>query len=314
MNMKKLLITNLLIIAIFSASSFEMYSQKAIQSKTQFAELEGRKLAYRSIGKGTPIIMVNRFRGTLDTWDPLFLDKLAENFNVITFEYTGIGSSTGTLPTDVTLVAKDVKDLADALKLKKVIVLGWSYGGLVAQAATILYPGLVSHSILIGTNPPGKNEIALEKAFLDVALKPVNNFDDEIILFFEPSSQASIAAAKSSHDRIAQRIDVSKIPSTMDVFNLYFKGGAGFSEDKTNLREKLININTPILIICGDHDISFAVENWYPFTRKLKNAQMITFFQSGHGPQHQYPELTSKYITDFVTLSKNNEFNSSTTK
>jgi pimeloyl-ACP methyl ester carboxylesterase len=302
--MKNLLVRHFLIIVFFSAATFQIYGQKALQSKTQFAEVEGRKLAYRSIGKGTPIILVNRFRGTLDTWDPLFLDKLAENFNVITFEYTGIGSSTGTLPTDVTVVAKDVKDLADALKLKKIIVLGWSYGGLVAQAATLLYPEMVTHSILVGTNPPGKNEIALEKAFLDVALKPLNNFDDEVILFFEPTSETSIAAAKASHARIVQRIDVSKIPSTMDVFNLYFKGGAGFSEDKSNFREQLINTKTPILILCGDHDISFAVENWYPLTRKLKNAQLITFFQSGHGPQHQYPELTAKYITDFVTLSK----------
>ncbi len=285
-------------------TTVESYGQKAIESETKFAEVEGRKLAYRSIGKGAPIIFVNRFRGTLDTWDPLFLDKMAENFNVITFEYTGIGSSTGTLPTDITIVAKDIKDLSQALKLDKIIVLGWSFGGLVAQAATLMYPDLITHSILIGTGPPGKNEVPLEKAFLDVALKPINNFDDEVVLFFEPKSEASVAAAKSSHDRIAKRIDVSKIPSTMDVFNLYFKGGDGFREDKSNFREQLKTTKTPILILCGDHDISFAFENWYPFTRHLINAQMVIFMQSGHGPQHQYPDLSAKYITDFIKLSK----------
>lgn len=285
-------------------TTVESYGQKAIESETKFAEVEGRKLAYRSIGKGAPIIFVNRFRGTLDTWDPLFLDKMAENFNVITFEYTGIGSSTGTLPTDITIVAKDIKDLSQALKLDKIIVLGWSFGGLVAQAATLMYPDLITHSILIGTGPPGKNEVPLEKAFLDVALKPINNFDDEVVLFFEPKSEASVAAAKSSHDRIAKRIDVSKIPSTMDVFNLYFKGGDGFREDKSNFRDQLKTTKTPILILCGDHDISFAVENWYPFTRHLINAQMVIFMQSGHGPQHQYPDLSAKYITDFIKLSK----------
>lgn len=300
--MKNIFIRQVVIIIMIVAIVQENYGQKAIESKTQFAEVQGRKLAYRSIGKGTPVIFVNRFRGTLDTWDPLFLDKMAENFNVITFEYTGIGSSTGTLPTDISVVARDVKDLADALKLKKVIVLGWSYGGLVAQAATLLYPDLISHSILIGTNPPGKNEVPLEKAFLDTALKPVNNFDDEVILFFEPASQVSVAAAKASHDRIAHRIDVSKIPSKMEVFNLYLTGGVAFSEDKPNFREQLKNTKTPLLILCGDHDISFAVENWYPFTRKLTNAQMIIFFQSGHGPQHQYPELSAKYITDFIKI------------
>jgi pimeloyl-ACP methyl ester carboxylesterase len=61
----------------------------------KFIETSERKIAYRSIGKGLPIIMVNRFRGNLDTWDPAFLDALASRFNVITIDYSGIGLSTG---------------------------------------------------------------------------------------------------------------------------------------------------------------------------------------------------------------------------
>lgn len=298
--------TKTVIISLFLilATGWQAKAQNASNSKTQYAETGGRKIAYRSIGKGTPIVLVNRFRGTLDTWDPLFLDKLAENYNVITFDYTGIGSSTGTLPTDISIVAKDVKDLSDALKLKKIIVLGWSYGGLVAQAATFQYPELVTHSILVGTNPPGKNEIAFEQAFLDRALKPINNFEDEIVLFFEPKSESSKKAAQLSHDRIYKRIDVSKIPSTQNVFELYFKGGAGFREDKQNFRNQLKTTKRPILVISGDHDISFAVENWFTLLRELPTTQIIVFPHTGHAPQHQYPELTAKYIHDFITLNK----------
>lgn len=296
--------TTVISLLLILATGGQAKAQNAASSKTQYAEVGNRKIAYHSIGKGTPIVLVNRFRGTLDTWDPLFLDKLAENYNVITFDYTGIGSSTGTLPTDISTVAKDVKDLSDALKLKKIIVLGWSYGGLVAQAATFQYPELVTHSILVGTNPPGKNEIALEQAFLDRALKPINSFDDEIVLFFEPKSESSIKAAKLSHERIYKRIDVSKIPSTQNVFELYFKGAAGFREDKQNFRKQLKTTQTPILVLSGDHDISFAVENWFALLRQLPTTQIIVFPHTGHGPQHQYPELTAKYIHDFITLNK----------
>lgn len=296
--------TTLISLALLLATGGQAEAQNAASSKTQYAATGDRKIAYRSIGKGTPIILVNRFRGTLDTWDPLFLDKLAENYNVITFDYTGIGSSTGTLPTDIPTVAKDIKDLSDALKLKKIIVLGWSYGGLVAQAATFQYPELVTHSILVGTNPPGKNEIPLEQVFFDRALKPINSFDDEIILFFEPKSESSKKAAQLSHDRIYKRIDVSKIPATQEVFERYFKGGAGFREDKQNFREQLQTTQTPILVISGDHDISFAVENWFALLRELPTTQMIVFPHTGHAPQHQYPELTANYIHNFITLNK----------
>lgn len=283
-----------------------MNAQKitALNSKTEFADVPGRKIAYRLIGTGTPIILVNRFRGTLDTWDPLFLDKLAENYKVITFDYTGIGYSTGTLPTDLKDVAKDVKDLADFLKIKKTIIMGWSYGGLVTQVATLQFSDLISQTVLLGTGPPGERVVPLEQAFLDAALKPVNDFDDEIVLFFEPSSEESKIEAKASHDRISKRIDVSKIPSAMDVFQLYFKGSAGLAEDKDNFKGKLKTTKTPILIISGDHDISFAVENWYPLTRQLPTAQLIVLPQTGHAPQHQHVDLVANYIHAFLENTK----------
>jgi pimeloyl-ACP methyl ester carboxylesterase len=107
--------------------------------RRSFVETDQGKIAYRSIGKGLPIVMVNRFRGTLDTWDTAFLDALASKFNVITFDYIGIGLSTGPRAADTLTMVKDVKGIAEALKLKKIIITGWSLGGLVAQTVTTQY-------------------------------------------------------------------------------------------------------------------------------------------------------------------------------
>src|ERR1035437_4727779 len=49
----------------------------AVTAPTRFVEVGGRKLAYRTIGKGKPIVLCNRFRGVLDLWDPAFIDGLA---------------------------------------------------------------------------------------------------------------------------------------------------------------------------------------------------------------------------------------------
>jgi hypothetical protein len=64
--------------------------QDALNAKTKFVETGDRKIAYRSIGKELPIIIVNRFRGTSDTWDPAFLDALASKFDV---KVTTVGNS-----------------------------------------------------------------------------------------------------------------------------------------------------------------------------------------------------------------------------
>ncbi|WP_238586881.1 alpha/beta fold hydrolase [Chryseobacterium sp. Leaf405] len=159
----------------------------ALNAETQFAEISNSKIAYRQFGNGTPLFFVNRFRGIIDTWDPLFLDSLAEKNTVILFDYPGIGSSEGELPLDIFEVAGTVPALADHLGIEKFNVLGWSYGGLVAQTVTFQNPDRVLKTVLIGTNPPGENAVPIEPVFFEHALKPVNNLDDEYYLFFEPA-------------------------------------------------------------------------------------------------------------------------------
>src|SRR5512138_923511 len=153
----------------------------ALTTKTQYAIIDGKKIAYRQFGIGTALILVNRFRGTLDTWDPLFLDLLAKENTVITFDYSGIGYSEGVLPTDIKDVATEVTKLADFLKIDKFNVMGWSYGGCVAQYLIFLNPQRVIKSVVIGSNPMGKNEVPFEPAFFERALKPINDFDDFIV-------------------------------------------------------------------------------------------------------------------------------------
>ena len=149
--------------------------------------MNGRRLAYRLIGAGKPLVLGTRFRGNMDLWDPLFLDSLAATeFRVITFDYSGLGLSTGEKNYDPVSLARDAHDLIEALGLQGVVIGGWSLGGLAAQAFIAIYPQRVTHAVLIGTGPPGPNVKNAEQLFYDTASRPVNTFDDEVVLFFEP--------------------------------------------------------------------------------------------------------------------------------
>jgi pimeloyl-ACP methyl ester carboxylesterase len=272
----------------------------ATNAPTQFAEVNGRKLAYRSIGTGYPMILCQRFRGMLDDWDPLFLNELAQHYNVITFDYTGFASSQGTPHTNIKSFATDVVDLAHYLNFEKIIVGGWSFGGWVAQIVTTEFSHLVSQTILIGTRPPGKVSHDLEEIFKATAYKPVNDFADEVILFFEPISELSVKKAKESHDRIAQRtIDKDKLVA-LDHLQFYGKGGEDYVKDPYNAREKLTTTNIPILVISGDHEICFPPENWFELNRQLPTTQVVVIPRAGHGPQHQFPEMVVTYIHAFI--------------
>lgn len=274
--------------------------QTALTVETQYANIDNKRIAYRKFGNGIPLILANRFRGTLDTWDHLFLDLLAENNTVITFDYAGIGYSEGALPLDIKEVAMEVIKLADFLKIDKFNVGGWSYGGWVAQYVTFLNPTRVINSVIIGSNPMGKNEIGFEPAFLEKALKATNDFEDFVTLFFEPKSEKSRALAGASLERMIQRFDGTKIPATQEVFNRYFASNDGIFADKENFRVAYETLETPVLVLSGDHDISFALENWYPLIKKAPSLQLICLPVSGHAPHFQYPELVTGYINTFL--------------
>lgn len=272
-------------------------------AETLYVEVDGNRIGYRSLGAGPPILMLTRFRGTLDTWDPLFVERLVARHRVVTVDYPGIGYSGGEMPREIGKVAEFVRAFATKIGLEQFVALGWSWGGIAAQTVVTQYPEMVSHAVLIGTAPPGPGQAEVQQAWLERALKPVNDLPDEEILFFEPRSEASRRAAKNSHDRIyAQPSVSSKIPATEPEYQRYFAMAGEFKADAAGRRDQLTKSDVPMLILCGDNDPSVPATNWYPLIGKIPRGQIIVLPQAGHGPQHQHIELSVRYIEAFLEV------------
>lgn len=273
----------------------------AVNAPTRYVEAGGRRLAYRTIGEGRPLVLCTRFRGTIDDWDPLFLDSLAtQGFRVITFDYAGLGLSGGEKSLNPFDWAKDAGALIQALGLKSVVLLGWSLGGIAAQAALSIFPDKISHLVLIGTTPPGPVVKPSEALFYQVAGRE-NDFEDEVILFFEPKSSASRAAAKASHDRIAART-AERAPPVPYRWAAASLGDGPKAEPfpAPPILAILKSTTIPILHIGGDHDLICPVENWYALNDQLPTLRVLTYPNSGHGPQHQHPVSSAAHIGVFV--------------
>lgn len=277
-------------------------SHTAITAPNQFVELAGRRLAYRSIGTGRPILLCCRFRGNMDSWDPAFLDGLvSQGFRVITFDYSGLGLSTGTATYNPLEMARDPLELLEVLALRDAVISGWSLGGIVAQVVLARAPKQISHCVLIATTPPGPTVKMAEQLFYDTARKPENSLEDETVLFFEPASVASREAASRSAKRIAARTQDRSIPVPADW------AAANLGEKPREqpfpalpVLEALKRTQLPLLHIGGDHDIIFPVENWYALNGQLPTLQIATYPRAGHGPHHQHPQATAELIGSFV--------------
>ncbi len=56
--------------------------------------IDGAKIAYRRIGNGRPLVVLNGFAATSADWDPSFIEVLASSNELILVDNRGIGSST----------------------------------------------------------------------------------------------------------------------------------------------------------------------------------------------------------------------------
>jgi pimeloyl-ACP methyl ester carboxylesterase len=130
------------------------------------------RIGYRSVGKGPAVVFVMGLSGTMDAWAPSFVDAVAASgHRVITFDNEGIGRTTlgkGTLT--IKRMADDTASLIRALKLKRADVVGWSMGGMIAQATAIRYPKRVRRVVLAATAPgDGKGRAPAPSVFAGLA-------------------------------------------------------------------------------------------------------------------------------------------------
>ena len=59
----------------------------------QTADTRLGTVAYRAIGTGPPLLLITGYGGTMEDWDPRFVDALAEHHRVITFDNAGVGKT-----------------------------------------------------------------------------------------------------------------------------------------------------------------------------------------------------------------------------
>src|SRR5260221_8969472 len=124
---------------------------------TQFVEAAGIRFAYRRFGEeaGTPLVLLQHFRGGMDNWDPMVTDGLAAGRPVILFDNAGVAASTGETPETIEAMGDGAAAFVHGLGLGEVDVLGFSIGGCVAQALALRHAELVRRLVLVGTIPRG---------------------------------------------------------------------------------------------------------------------------------------------------------------
>ncbi len=237
------------------------------------------------------------------------LSDLSQKMQLVYFDHRGQGRSargpkeTYTLENNV----EDMEALRQYLGLDKIIVIGSSYGGMVALSYAIKYPQNLSHLIVIATAPDYR---FLEKAKKFIAEKGTDeqkkyaellwagNFKDEAEL--KTYFQVMAPLYSVTYNPEAKNQSDNRTIYSVDAINQAF---GGFLRTY-NILDRLHKITAPTLVIAGRHDWICPPEFSEEIAAAIPNSDLRIFENSGHLIRVDEPQALKDAITGFIVYKK----------
>ena len=277
------------------------------------------KLHYQSFGKGKPIIVIHGGPGMMDSSYllPQMLELAITN-QVIFYDQRGSGKSLDTPINDDLMNLKqfteDLEDLRKSLKLHKVILLGHSWGGIIAMNYAINYPENVDKLVLLSTAPADhkgivefeknceeKNKNIAEEIAPIFSSSTIEKLDiEEIKLLYR---KAFVNYVYDPQDAEKISLDFSKESVVSGIKTMEVLTNTTWLNPNFNLLPSIQNIKAPTLIVHGKNDL-IAIEDIEKIGEAIASAKIIYVNNCGHFPYIEQPQGTFSVIKEFIAYQK----------
>jgi pimeloyl-ACP methyl ester carboxylesterase len=281
-----------------------MSKYRADTAETLSMESHSARFAYRRMGPsgGVPVVLLNRVRGTLDWWDPEFLDHLATDHDVIVFDNVGTGYTSGTPRDTVDGLADGAIEFIEALGVSEVDLLGWTLGGTVAQHVALTRPDLVRKLVVAAASPGGSvpGAPAPNEKVRATMTKPEVTGDDLVYLFF-PDTEAGRTAGHEHLARVATRLaagraDVSEAAARGQINAIARDAVIPFEQ----VQADLARINQPVLYATGMQDVMIPALAAFAAVQHIPHAVLLAYGDAGHAFLFQHAREFSTQVRTFL--------------
>ncbi|WP_269237228.1 alpha/beta fold hydrolase [Flavobacterium flavigenum] len=269
---------------------------------TQFIEANGIKFAYRSYGKegDIPVIYFNHLTANLDNCDPRIMDSIAKHRQIISFDYRGVGATTGEQGTSIADMSKDAIAFIHALGYKQVDIVAFSMGGFITQELLLQEPTLARKIILAGTGSRGGKGVSdvVGLTYKDI-FKGLFTFRDPKFYLFFTQNKVGKEAARDFLKRLKERTENRDEKVKLSVLKNQLKAIETWGHDKP---ADLSVFKHPVLVVNGDNDRMVPTPNSYDLAIRFPNAEKVIIYpNSGHGGIFQYHEEFLEKAIPFLT-------------
>ncbi|HEY7829929.1 MAG TPA: alpha/beta hydrolase [Solirubrobacteraceae bacterium] len=257
------------------------------------------------LGEGPPVVFVHGLSGSWQNWLEQ-LPVLSAHHRVMALDLPGFGHSE--MPAEkitISLYARVLDQVMDALGMGAAAVVGNSMGGFVAAEMAIAFPQRVERLVLAA--PAGissyNNPVALRGARWIRRMGP--------LLAIQTGWGAAHADALTRWSKLRDLtlgvpvLYPGRLPRELAAEQLRGAGKPGFMQAlEANLnydfRHRLPEIVCPTLVVWGDRDRLITVRDADVYTELIPDARKVIFADTGHAPMLERPARFNTLLEEFL--------------
>ena len=254
---------------------------------------DGRlQLHVKVCGSGSPLVFFHPLPGL--HWEPL-LDRLAERYTVYAPEHPGTSpgdhKAIGEVDTfsDLLLVYDET---LHALGLERPLLVGQSFGGMVAADLAATFPNAVAKLVLMSPIGIWRDDAPIR--LVQMLTGPPE--ENASYLFANPESDAAKAM-------MALPADPESIPKAIaqTVWNIGCTTKFAWPIADHGLAGRLHRVSAPTLVLWGRQDALVPVAYAEEFASRIPGSRVQLIDGCGHVMQVDQPEQTWEALSDFLS-------------
>ncbi|MBI2422779.1 MAG: alpha/beta hydrolase [Candidatus Hydrogenedentes bacterium] len=296
--MKKCALTVLVVLALGLSAGAQGILDKVEHG---FADNNGVKIHYASLGEGPLVVMIHGFPDFWYTWRSQ-MEALSPHYRCVAIDQRGYNESDkpkGQENYDMMLLVSDVAAVIKHLGAEKAIVVGHDWGGVVAWMTGIFQPAVVEKLVIL--NLPHPKCMARE-----LANNPEQQKNSGYARAFQmPDAHKTLNAtalagfvAKDAETKAIYEAAFTK--SDFEAMLNYYKQNYPKEPYVENTME-MPNVQAPVLQFHGLKDTALMPGGLNDTWKYLDNTYtLVTVPSAGHWVQHDAPEVINSTLLSWL--------------
>ena len=256
------------------------------------------RLHYEERGRGPNLLLFVHGYTACWRWWEVTLERLdPARYHCYALDLRGAGDSDKPASGyTIEQYAEDVFQFCRALRLRKLVLVGHSMGGLISMQLALSHPELLRGLVLVDPAPADPMELSPEQQQqVETVTTQLTTNRDVALAWYQ----------LVFHRPLAQHHFETLLEAGMSVSAAHARDSMRSILANT-VGERLGGIKTPALLIGGDKDAIVPLETMLATQRRIPGCGLHVFHRVGHSPQLEVPERFTGVLTDFVeeTLAK----------